>query len=800
MGLVDEGGQLKPGLHISLVLLTGLVSLTALHWWPLPVALAQQDYARVLLASDGELLGARIAADGQWRFAPDQKLPDKYRQALIAFEDKRFYYHPGIDPLALGRASFGNLRAGRVTSGGSTLSMQLARLLRQDDWRLAGRTDIPPRSLGSKSLEALRALQLEWHFSKEELLSLYASHAPFGGNIVGLEAAAWRYFGRSPEQLSWAEAALLAVLPNSPALIHPGRQRDKLKAKRDRLLHQLHQQELLSQLDLQLALLEPLPERPRPLPQLAPQLLDSLIAEFPDQPVFRATIDSQLQRAALELARAQAPHLANEGVHNLSLVLIDHRRMALVAYVGNLAWQEDSRYSPGVDIARRPRSTGSLLKPFLYGLMLDEGSLLPTQLVPDIPTQFGGYAPKNFDREYRGAVPAHRALAQSLNVPAVRLLKDYGIGRFQHQLQAMGLSHLFRPADDYGLTLILGGAEASLWELTGLYARLAASARGDALGSERLPGVQRFEEEPLARYPAVISQGAAWLSLQAMIEAARPGNDSLWRDFAGSQRIAWKTGTSYGLRDAWAIGSNGRYTLGVWAGNAGGEAAPGLTGQSSAAPLMFALFDRLGSASWFPRPDEALKWVRVCVDDGYLASDLCPSVAIQIPRQAETRQTSPHYRRLHLDASGSFRVHGDCESPGQMQARDWFVLPPAQAHFWKNHRSDYRPLPPWRPDCLTRARELDGEAPMELLYPPAGGRLYLPVDLDGKRSRLLLQAVHHQSGARLFWHLNDKFLGETRQFHQQAVALDPGWQRLKLVDEQGYEVEVWFEVLGGEQR
>jgi penicillin-binding protein 1C len=279
MGLVDEGGQLKPGLRISLALLAGLslVSLAALQWWPLPAALAQQDYARVLLASDGELLGARIAADGQWRFAPGAELPDKYRQALLTFEDKRFYYHPGIDPLALGRASLGNLRAGRVTSGGSTLTMQLARLLRQDDWRRMGRSNLPPRSLTSKSLEALRALQLEWHFSKEELLVLYAGQAPFGGNIVGLEAAAWRYFGRSPDQVSWAEAALLAVLPNSPALIHPGRQRDKLKAKRDQLLVRLHQQGLFSDLDLQLALLEPLPERPRPLPQLAPQLLDSAL-------------------------------------------------------------------------------------------------------------------------------------------------------------------------------------------------------------------------------------------------------------------------------------------------------------------------------------------------------------------------------------------------------------------------------------------------------------------------------------------------------------------------------------------
>lgn len=778
--------------------LVALMLLT-LSFAPLPKSLTQTPYANILLGRDGRLLGARIAKDQQWRFAPVEQVPEKYRQALLLFEDRRFYSHPGLDPLALARAILGNLRSGRVTSGGSTLTMQLARLLRQADARLAGQHNNPPRSWVSKGIEALRALQLEWHFTKDELLVHYSSHAPFGGNIVGLNAAAWRYFGRAPEQLSWAEAAMLAVLPNSPALIHPGRQRGKLLQKRNSLLQRLHQHGLLTDVDLQLALLEPLPDRPQPLPQAAPHLLDSLIQEYPQQSVFNATLDSSLQLAVNHVAEQHGRRLASEGIHNLAIVVIDHERMETVAYVGNQAWQQDARFSPGVDILQRPRSSGSILKPLLYGLMLQEGELLPTQLVADIPTRFGGYGPQNYDRQYRGAVPAHYALAHSLNVPAVRMLRDYGVSRFQHQLQALGMSTLFRPADDYGLTLILGGAEANLWELSGIYARLAAVARD---GSERLqlPMPRRLLTESVqATRTPVLRQGAAWLTLQAMIEVVRPGNDALWRDFSGSQTIAWKTGTSYGLRDAWAIGSNSRYTVGVWAGNAGGEAAPGLTGQSSAAPVMFDVFNHVGASAWFARPEAALRQVSVCRDDGYLAGGQCAAMDIFIPRESHFQQVTPYHRRIHLDATQQFRVHSRCESVSQMQAQDWFVLPPAQEFFWRQQQANYRLLPPWRKDCLSALNEVDDDQPMDLLYPHAGSRLYIPVNIDGKRSRALLQAVHRQPGMRLYWHLDDTYLGQTNVFHEQSISVAPGWHKLTLIDQQGYQLERWFEVLGKAQ-
>lgn len=769
-----------------------LILICYLTFAPLPSSLHQTPYASMLLARNGELLGASIASDQQWRFAPVKKLPDKYQQALLRFEDQHFYYHPGVDPSAIARAFYSNWRAGKVVSGGSTLSMQLARLLRQHSGiKNSGRT------LADKLAEAFLAMQLEWRFSKDELLQFYASHAPFGGNIVGLRAASWRYFGRAPEFMSWAESALLAVLPNSPALIHPGRQRDKLKIKRDRLLQKLHEQGLLSSLDLQLALLEPLPERPQVLPQWAPHLLATLKSRYPQESLFESTLDADLQRRVQAIAERHNNRLANEGVHNVAILVLDHQQSETLAYVGNQSWRRDTIYAPDVDIAQRPRSTGSLLKPLLYASMLQAGNITPRSLVPDIPTQFGGYSPQNYDREFRGAVPAQFVLAHSLNIPSVRMLRSYGIHRFHKDLQSLGMSTLFRAADDYGLTLILGGAEGTLWEMTGIYARLAALARDGDQSLAREASLL-LQQKNFTTYSSQIKQGAAWLTLQALIDVARPGHENYWRDFAGSQAIAWKTGTSYGLRDAWAIGSNGRYTIGVWVGNADGEAAHFLSGQTSAAPVLFDVFDTLPKVSWFAKPEAALKTVSVCVNDGFLAGGQCNAVDVDIPLESHFAQITPYHQRIHLDSEGQFRVHGQCENVSGMQSADWFVLPPTQEFYWRQHHSDYKPLPPWRRDCRAGALAQDADLPIELVYPHESSQVYIPVDLDGRRSRVVLKAIHRDANAKLYWHLDEQYLGETKIFHDQAVSLEPGRHKLMLLDQDGHQLVRWFKVLGDE--
>lgn len=755
-----------------------LAALAGLQFAPLPASLHQQAYATLMLDRQGRPLAARIAADQQWRFAPVDAVPDKYRRALITFEDRRFYAHPGVDPLAIGRAAVANARAGRVVSGGSTLTMQLARLLRDD----------PPRTLAEKAREALLALRLEWHLSKDRILVEYASRAPFGGNTVGLRAAAWRYFRRPPEALSWAEAALLAVLPNSPALIHPGRDRARLRAKRDRLLTVLHRRGELDADDLTLAKLEPLP-RVHELPSLAPRLLDTLSAGG-GGPLLRTTLDADLQRRVRDLADRHGRRLGRQGVHNLAVVVIDHRDLETRAYLGNVQHGDTDTYGAAVDIAARPRSTGSVLKPLLYGLALDAGLILPDTLIPDLPTNYGGYSPENFDREFRGAVPAHEALARSLNVPAVRLLRRYGVGRFHDQLRELGMTTLFRPADDYGLTLVLGGAEGTLEELTAIYARLIATARdGRAAPVTRLAGVTSVAA------PFPISPGAAWLTLDALRDVARPGTARQWRLYRSSQPIAWKTGTSYGLRDAWAIGSNGRYTVGVWAGNGNGEPAPHLGGADTAAPLMLDVFSLLGPAPFPEPPLNDLKPVQVCADDGYLAGGRCPATTALAPLHSHFRAVTPHHRRVHLDDNGQ-RVHGGCEAVARMESRDWFVLPPAQAWFYRQRHPDYRPLPAWRSDCVAGARALDPTPPLAILYPHAGAGLYLPRELGGRRGRAVFRVVHERDDARLFWHLDDRYLGVTEHFHQWAIQAAPGWHTLTLVDDQGFRLQRRFKVLG----
>lgn len=798
----------------------------SLKFYPLPSAIHNNSYARVLLSEEGALLGAQIASDYQWRFSPVETLPDKYRQALLTFEDQNFYHHLGLDPKAILRAAISNIRRGHIVSGGSTITMQLARMLRQTSLRqellqqaIATAADqpspqldkTPPRNLLSKVIEAFITLQLEARFNKNEILRDYANFAPFGGNIIGLHAASWRYFGRSPEQLSWAESALLAVLPNSPAMMHLGLKRELVQKKRDRLLHKLHSKKLLSDLDLQLALLEPLPEKPQPLPQLAPHLLTRLMKEHPDQPLLYSTVNRRLQQRVNAIAERHGQRLASDGINNLAIIVIDHQSLQTLAYVGNRAWQNAVQNAPDVDVINRPRSTGSILKPLLYASMLQEGEILPTTLVPDIPTQFGSFTPQNYDRQFRGAVPAQQALAQSLNIPAVHMLRQFGVSRFQEQLKSLGMTTLFRAADDYGLTLILGGAEGSLWEISGIYARMIATARdGNFAKLPQTIALLQSEAASERKNLPVIRQGAAWLTLQAMIEVARPGNEALWREYQSSQTIAWKTGTSYGLRDAWAIGSNSRYTVGVWAGNAGGEPAPALTGTSSAAPVMFDVFDLLGTSQWLEKPVQALKKVSVCEDDGYLAGGQCAAVDIEIPEDSHFEKITPFHRRIHLldsqmagprmTGKNNLRVHGGCESVNNMRSLNWFVLPAAQEYFWRQGHSNYQSLPPWREDCIAQLAEVDDDQPMDLLYPHDTSRIYLPVDLNGLRTRALLRAVHRNSQAKIFWHLDDKYLGETKVFHEQTVALDPGIHKLLLLDEQGYKLERRFKVLGDENK
>lgn len=701
-------------------------------------------YSTVVTDRSGQLLGARIADDGQWRFPPADSLPQKFVTALVEFEDRTFYRHVGVSPKALVRAAVQNIRGGRVVSGGSTLTMQVIRLSRQK-----------PRTVWQKSVEIFMATRLEARCSKEEILRLYAAHAPFGGNVVGIDAALWRYLGNDGSELSWAEAATLAVLQNAPSSIHLSRNRDALLAKRNRLLQRLCERGYISESEYELSAEEPLIGEPYPMPQYAPHLVERCNAVQHGERI-RTHIDLPLQMRLEKAAARWSQELSAEGVNDLAAVVVDVKSGEVVAYCGNSDMCRE-REGKWVDITRAPRSSGSILKPLLYCAALQEGILLPQMLLPDIPTDFGGFAPKNFDGTFAGAVPADEALSLSLNVPNVHLLKEYGTMRFAGLLKNAGLSSLNKAANRYGLSLVLGGAEVRLLDIVQLYANMAASYQGagDTIRLVHFPFTDRV---------------ALYATFEAMRNVNRPDQID-WRRATSTRQIAWKTGTSYGSRDGWAIGVTPEYVVGVWAGNADGSAVPDLTGARTAGPVMFDIFNLLPQTGWFAEPDATDGIVvTLCRHSGHIAGRNCTeTVQAVMPKNALKSRSCPYCHEV---------VTAD-----NTETEQRFVLPPVMEHYYRQTHSSYQSA------TLTTAQTTAriGVQPMLFIYPTDGCVVSLPVQGDGTVAALNCSVAHTDPVAEIFWHLDNSYLGATKDIHQMSVQLSSGVHHITIVDSCGRE-------------
>ena len=698
------------------------------------------SYATVVTDRNGELLGARIAGDQQWRFPPCDTVPERFATALVQFEDRHFRWHPGVNPVSLLRAAADNLRAGHVVSGGSTLTMQVIRLSRNRE-----------RTIGQKMVEALLATRLEFRCSKDEILALYASHAPFGGNVVGLEAAAWRYFGRPAAELSWAESATLAVLPNAPASIHPGKARDQLLAKRNRLLERLHRRGYLDASTLETALAEPLPDAPYPLPNLARHLVEAQ----PRGEETRTGIDISLQRQVEDAATRWSDELALTGTADLAAVILDIRSGETIAYVGN-ASPLRTRHGSEVDIAASPRSTGSILKPFLYCAALQDGTILPRTLLRDTPVNLNGFTPQNFDLQFHGAVPAAEALARSLNVPAVHLLRAYGPARFLQVLRDAGLTTLPRDASYYGLSLILGGGEGTLADITRAYAGMVRSYDG-------LPTESPFRDRL-----------ALWYTFEALKEVNRP-DEIDWKLIRSVRKAAWKTGTSYGSRDAWAVGvtpdaglRRGRMVRQCRRTRRGGDdrrqdRRPRPV-RPAEPPAPHGRLVRRAPGRW--RLVGCVQGIRHAAQPGLpgLRAGPAPGAgagkrSVSLPALGQESEVCPYHK------DGTFR------------------LPPAMEWYYKAYHPEYEVHP------VTR-----DIARMEFLYPEPGSVLTLPRQLDGSEGGAVFQAVHRDPAATLYWHLDESYLGETRLIHQMRLSPAPGKHTVTVVDGDGNSVSVVFTV------
>ena len=741
----------------------------------LPRRLFDVPYATVVTDRQGELLGARIATDGQWRFPPSDTAPDKFARCLIAFEDRHFYLHNGVNPVSILRAFVQNVRARRIVSGGSTITMQTIRLSRGER-----------RTVGEKLIEIVLATRLECRYSKREILALYAAHAPFGGNVVGVEAATWRYFGHSSAELSWAEAAMLAVLPNAPSMIHLSRNREALLRKRNRLLRELHRQGVIDDADYELALSEALPEEPLPLPALAPHLVADFQQTRPGERIV-STIDKGMQsQVEAVLARWHA-EFAQQDIRDMAAIIVDVRTARVLAYCGNARFDERQPGSQ-VDIIRAPRSTGSILKPLLYCAAMQDGDILPRTLLPDIPINVNGFAPQNFSLQFEGAVPAAEVIARSLNVPSVVLLRRYGVPKFYDFLKRAGLTTLRRPASHYGLSLILGGAEATLWDVTAAYVDMARCLEGQP----RIPlALAADEKQRRSTTPYVFTPGGVWLTFQSIKEVNRP-EDIDWRTIPSMQTVAWKTGTSYGFRDAWAVGVTPRYAVGVWVGNASGEGRPGIVGARTAGPVLFDFFNLLPAATWFDVPGEgALVEAEVCRQSGCLKGRFCDaSDVVPICPNGQRTEPCPYHIRVNLTPDGRFRVYENCMSEASAVPANWFVLPPAWEWYYRQQHPEYRPLPPFMPGCGD-----DSDRPMQFIYPQdAFARITLPRQLDGTPGVVTFELAHSDPNATVFWHIDGNYTASTRDFHKLSLHLDPGLHTLTVVDDRGHTLSATIRV------
>lgn len=739
--------------------------------WPLP--LREVNPARVVVARDGTPLWRFADADGIWRYPVTiEDVSPRYIDALINYEDRWFWQHPGVNPFSVLRAAWQDVTSGRVISGGSTLTMQVARLL-----------DPHPRTFGGKFRQLWRAVQLEWHLSKRDILTLYLNRAPFGGTLQGVGAASWAYLGKPPAQLSYSEAALLAVLPQAPSRLRPDRWPARAEAARNKVLERMETQGIWSQTQVRESGEEPVWLTPRQMPQLAPLFSRTMLGKSNSDKI-ATTLDAGIQRQLEDLAKNWKGRLPVRS--SLAMIVVDHTDMRVRGWVGSVDLNDDTRFGH-VDMVSAIRSPGSVLKPFVYGLALDEGIIHPASLLQDVPRRTGDYRPGNFDSGFHGPISMSEALVRSLNLPAVQVLEAYGPKRFAAQLRNAGLPLYLPTGAAPNLSLILGGAGARLEDMVAAY---SAFARHGKAGKLRLqPG------DPLVERP-LLSPGAAWIIRRILADEAQPLPDNALPRIVP---LAWKTGTSYGYRDAWAIGINARYVIGVWTGRPDGTPVAGQFGFASAIPLLNQvnnlLLARGAPQPEDPRPPSVTRGV-VCWPGGqslpagdnncrrrlatWLLEDAQPPTLLLPEQEGVSGIRFP----VWLDDAGK-RVAADCP-----QAREQTLI------VWP------LPLEPWLPASERRAARLPSASSS---CPPLSGDSPLPLQLTGVRDGAIVKRLPGASAANVsiqstggagerWWFLNGEPLNERGRNITLQLA-EKGEYQLLVMDDAGQIATVTFGLL-----
>ncbi len=722
----------------------------------------KSSYSFAIYDRNEKLLCASLSDEETYHLPLSNNINEFYKKASIIYEDKAFFLHFGLDFSSIFRSFFLNIKNKKIVSGASTITMQLARLLCKNE----------KRTYLQKIKESLIAIFLEIRYTKDEIFSLYASNAPFGGNVVGVDAASFRYFSTSQENLTISQVAVLAVLPNQPSLVTLSKMRERLNEKRDELIKMLYRYSIIDAQTYDLSISEPLPEKPTPLPFLAMHYHDFLKSNKKlniQNGKYITTIDYNLQKLAEDMVARHSKRLKENLIYNMALVIMEVKSGEVLAYVGNTGFFDENGKNIYVDMARARRSSGSLLKPFLFAGMLDRGMIFPRSLLIDIPTQIQNYAPKNNSGKYEGAVEARKALTKSLNVPFVRALREYGIPPFLDILKKCGFTTFNRKPEEYGLPLILGGAEITLYEACSVYARLMRCASGELSPTEDFP----------------ISEGAAYITLNELTSGKRPYDEAFWESFSGKQKIAWKTGTSDGYKDAWSIGVTPKYVVGVWAGNADGVGRPEIKSHIASLPLMFEFFNVLEKSSWLIKPEYALKSCDTCVHSHYSKGIHCnSSMKEELPINAPLPKLCPYCTSVCLTMDGKYRVEAS-EIEERENIENWFVLPPSIEFFYASSHKQYKTLPPF----LNKKHK---SSDFEITFPENNSLIEIPIELSEKKGAFTAKVAHKNKDAILYWDVDGMYLGKTKTFHQFDITLPSGQHILTVTDDGGNSKKVDF--------
>lgn len=729
------------------------------------------EYSPIILAEDKTLLNAFLTSDEKWRmYTTLDEITPALKKAIVYKEDKYFYSHLGINPISIGRAAWNNIFEGRRTSGASTITMQVARMLEPKE-----------RSYSNKIIEVFRALQLEWNYSKAEILQLYLNLVPYGGNIEGVKSASLLYFEKMPNHLSLAEVTTLSIIPNRPNSLRIGRKNTFIEQERNKWLDRFEVDNVFQKEAIEDALSEPLNARRIVLPKHVPHLSLRLKNEQSNQAIIETTIDLNTQLTAASIIRNYVNQLKSISIKNAAVLIVENETMQVKAYVGSSDYfsSEDAGQVDGI---RAIRSPGSTLKPLLYGLAIDKGIITPKSIISDVKVNFRGYQPRNYKEEFNGNVTIEYALANSLNIPAVKILNQIKPYHFIKVLSASGFQQIERDKEFLGLSTVLGGCGASLEELTNLYLSFAHDGY--------LTKLNFLKSDSTTSKASVLSSEANYMITEILTNVTRPDLPAQWKNASNLPKVAWKTGTSYGRRDAWSIGFNKKYTIGVWVGNFSGEGVQELTGAEIAAPLLFNIFnavDQTSGKEWFKMP-KGVNFRHVCTESGLPPNSFCGSQKLDyfIPGISPYQKCSHlNYINVSLDSTKSYCSTCLPEN-GYVKALYPNHTPEIIAYL-ESEKLNYTRLPLHNEEC---ERVFTTSAPK--IISPVDKLEYFVDKTDSLQIMLSCQTANNVS--EVFWYINDQFFRSSLANENIYFTPEDGNVKISCTDDKGRNTDIEIRV------